>query len=167
MALRIVEVPMPGNTVALLQVADLDEVGHVAERVGQKETFDLAGVSGTLEGIARAVRAGVHKVTPSKTTVELGIQLVVKNGKLTGLIVEGKVEASLKSPWSGVRIPHPMVRLHLRPSRTADRAVPPMRWRAFRTRRDGSGPRDRNAAESTYVRVTCPCRWTMSSSTRK
>jgi hypothetical protein len=38
----------------------------------------------------------VEKVKPSKTTVELGIQLAVQNGKLTGLIVEGKAEASLK-----------------------------------------------------------------------
>jgi len=29
-------------------------------------------------------------------TVELGIQLAIKNGKLTGLIVEGKADASLK-----------------------------------------------------------------------
>ena len=32
----------------------------------------------------------MEKVTPSKTTVELGIELAVKNGKLTGLIVEGE-----------------------------------------------------------------------------
>ncbi len=97
MAVRVVEVELPNKTVALVRAVDLDdEGGQVAEKVGWKETFDLGEVSGTLEGIARAIRSGLEKVAPSKTTVELGIQLAVKNGKLTGLIVEGKADASLK-----------------------------------------------------------------------
>jgi hypothetical protein len=93
---RVVEVALPNQAVALVQAADLDEGGQVAEKVGWKDTFDLAGVSATLDGVAQAIRSGLEKVTPSKTTVELGIQLAVKNGMLTGLIVEGKADASLK-----------------------------------------------------------------------
>ena len=55
--------------------------------MGSKNTFNLEGVSGTLEGVAQAVLDGLKKVAPSKTTVELGIQLAIKNGKLSGLIV--------------------------------------------------------------------------------
>jgi NTP-dependent ternary system trypsin peptidase co-occuring protein len=95
-AVRVVEVVLPNQSVALVQAADLDEGGQVAEKVGWKDTFDFAGVSGTLEGVAQAVRSGLEKVTPSKTTVELGIQLAIKNGMLTGLIVEGKADASLR-----------------------------------------------------------------------
>lgn len=103
MAVRVVEVELPNKTVALVRAADLDEGGQVAEKVGWKETFDLSEVSGTLEGIARAIRSGLEKVAPLKTTVELGIQLAVKNGKLTGLIVEGKADASLRVTleWGG------------------------------------------------------------------
>src|SRR5580693_407229 len=96
MAGDAVEVVLPNNTVALVQVVEIGESAGPAEKVGWKDTFDLEQVSGTLEGIAQAVRSGLDKVKPSKTTVELGIQLAVKNGKLTGLLVEGKVEASLK-----------------------------------------------------------------------
>src|ERR1700733_14334226 len=96
MAARVVEVLLPNQTVALVQAADLDEGGQVAEKGGWKDTFYLADVSGTLEGVAQAIRSGLEKVTPSKTTVELGIQLAVKNGKLTGLLVEGQAQASLK-----------------------------------------------------------------------
>jgi hypothetical protein len=94
-AVRVVEVVLPNESVALVQAVDLDEGGQVAEKVGWKDTFDLAGVSGTLEGVAQAVRSGLEKVTPSKTTVELGIQLAIKNGMLTGLIVDGRADASL------------------------------------------------------------------------
>ena len=95
-AARVVEVSLPNNTVAFVQAADLDADRYDAAKAGRKDVFNFDDVSGTLEGIARAVRSGLQKVTPSKTTVELGIQLALKNGKLTGLIVEGKAEASLK-----------------------------------------------------------------------
>src|SRR5215469_9305095 len=96
MASRVVEVVLPNKTVALVRAVDLDEGGQIAEKVGWKDTFDFADVSATLEGIAQAIRSGLEKVTPSKTTVELGIGLAVKNGKLTGLVVEGEANASLK-----------------------------------------------------------------------
>jgi hypothetical protein len=104
-AVRVVEVLLPNKAVALVRAADLDVEGggQVAEKVGWRDVFDFDGVSGTLEGIAQAVRSGLEKVTPSKTTVELGIELAVKNGKLTGLVVEGDASASLKVTleWGG------------------------------------------------------------------
>ncbi len=103
MAVRVVEVMLPNKTVALVRVTDLDEGGQVAEKVGWRDVLDSEGVSGMLEGIAQAVRSGLEKVTPSKATVELGIELAVKNGKLTGLIVEGDAKASLRVTleWGG------------------------------------------------------------------
>jgi hypothetical protein len=96
MPVGVVEVVLPNGRVAFVQAADLDDGGHAAAKVGRRDIFASKDLSGTLEGIAWAVRSGVEKVKPSKTTVELGIQLAVQNGKLTGLIVEGKAEASLK-----------------------------------------------------------------------
>jgi hypothetical protein len=124
-AVRVVEVTLPNGAVALVRAADLDEgrgSGQVAEKAGLwreeekadlwrdrekagtwQDTFDLEGVSKTLEGIAHAVRSALVKVTPSKTTVELGIDLAVKSGKLTALVVEGGAAASLKVTleWGG------------------------------------------------------------------
>jgi hypothetical protein len=69
---------------SLLRAAGLDDEGRqVSKRVGWRDVFDFDGVSGTLEGIPQAVRSGLEKVTPSRTTVELGIELAAKNGKLT------------------------------------------------------------------------------------
>jgi Trypsin-co-occurring domain 1 len=99
MTSKVVEVALPNNTVALMRATDLDENGQggpVAEKVGWKDSLDFGNVSKTLEGIAESIRSGLEKVTPAKTTVELAIELVVKNGKLTALIVEGDAKASLK-----------------------------------------------------------------------
>jgi Trypsin-co-occurring domain 1 len=95
MGSRVVEVVLPNNAVALVRVSDFDDGGQVAEKVGWKDTFDFADLAGTFEGIAQAIRSGLEKAAPSKTTVMLGIELAVKNGKLTGLIVDGQADASL------------------------------------------------------------------------
>jgi hypothetical protein len=94
-ASRVVEVVLPNKTVALVRAAELDD-GGAAEKVGWKDTFDFEQVSGMLEGIAQAIRSGLGKVRPSRTTVELGIELAVRNGKLTGLLVDGEADASLR-----------------------------------------------------------------------
>jgi Trypsin-co-occurring domain 1 len=103
MAGRVVEVVLPNKAVALVQVTDLDGGGQVAEKVSWKDTFDFADVPGTLEGIAQAIRSGLAKAAPSKTTVELGLDVAVKSGKLTAMLVEGGAKASLKVTleWGG------------------------------------------------------------------
>ena len=103
MASRVVEVVLPNNTVALVQVAEPEGAGGPAEKIGWKDTFDFEHVSGTLEGIAQAIRSGLTKAAPAKTTVELGLELAVKNGKLTGMLVEGQASATLRVTleWGG------------------------------------------------------------------
>jgi hypothetical protein len=96
MASRVVEVMLPNKTVALVRAVELDEPGGTAEKVAWKDQFDFEHVSGTLEGLAEAIRSGLAKVKPTRTTVELGIDLAVKNGRLTGMLVEGEANASLK-----------------------------------------------------------------------
>jgi Trypsin-co-occurring domain 1 len=101
----VVEVSLPNGTVALVRAADLDSTGQAAEKVGWKDTFDLEQVSGTLAGIAQAIRSGLEKAAPTKTTVELGIELAVKNGQLTGLLVSGQANTSLKVTLEWTRKP--------------------------------------------------------------
>jgi hypothetical protein len=98
MASKVVEVVLPNNTVALVRAIQLDEgeAPPTAEKVGWKDQLDFQHVSGTLEGVAQAIQSGLEKVKPTRTTVELGIELAVKNGKLMGMLVEGEANASLK-----------------------------------------------------------------------
>jgi hypothetical protein len=101
----VVEVSLPNGTVALVRAADLDGAAQAAEKVGWKDAFDFDQVSGTLEGIAQAIRSGLDKAAPTKTTVELGIELAVKNGQLTGLLVNGQANTSLKVTLEWTRKP--------------------------------------------------------------
>lgn len=47
----------------------------------------------------------MEKAAPAKTTVELGIELAVKNGELTGLLVNGQASTSLKVTLEWTRKP--------------------------------------------------------------
>ena len=95
MVSKIIEVKLPNGTVALVQAVDADGGGGSAQQVKWPAVFDLDKLTATLDGVAHAIRSGVEKAVPSKTTVELGISLAVKNGVLTTLIVDGKAQASL------------------------------------------------------------------------
>lgn len=101
----VVQVSLPNGAVALVRAADLDGAGEAAEKVGWKSALDFGHVSGALEGIAQAIRSGLDKAAPTKTTVELGIELAVKNGELTGLLVNGQASTSLKVTLEWTRKP--------------------------------------------------------------
>jgi len=104
---RVVEVALPNGATGLMTVRQLD--GGGADKVGWQDRFDFAGVGETLEGVADALKASMAKARPSKVTVELGVELAVKSGKLTALIVEGDAKATftVTLEWSSADEPAP------------------------------------------------------------
>jgi hypothetical protein len=98
---RIVEVQLPNGAVALVRVREFDAGG--AEKVGWPDRFDFGGVAESLQGIADAIWPALHKAKPSKVSVELGIELAIKSGKLVGLLVEGEGSGALTVTleWEG------------------------------------------------------------------
>lgn len=56
-----------------------------------------------MEAIGSQLTAAWEQVKPSKAEVEFGLTLTTKAGKLTGLLMDGEGEASLKITltWSG------------------------------------------------------------------
>jgi hypothetical protein len=88
-----------GDTTFYVEVAD----------VGGPQTVDLDdalsfdGVRDTVETISGELAAVWERVKPREASVEFGLKLTAKTGKLTGLLVEGGGEASLKVTvtWKG------------------------------------------------------------------
>jgi Trypsin-co-occurring domain 1 len=71
-----------------------DTGGPAAIRSDGVLSFD--GVRATVEGIATELSKAWEKVRPSEASVEFALKLTAKSGKLTGLVVEGGGEASLR-----------------------------------------------------------------------
>ena len=91
---EIVELTLPNKATVLARVTALE--GGGAAKVAYGDKFDFADVARTVEGVATALHAAVAKVGPRKVSVKLGIELAVKSGKLTGLIVEGEGKSTLE-----------------------------------------------------------------------
>jgi hypothetical protein len=85
---RIVEVTLPNGATALVRAVHVDG-GATKTTFGDR--FDFADVAATPEGL----RASLVKAAPDTVTVELGLELALKAGKLTGLLVEGEGSGSL------------------------------------------------------------------------
>ena len=91
---NIVEVKLDNGATALISARQIG--GGGATKVAAVPEFDLDAVAGVLEGISTKLQSAVARAAPSKLSVELGLELVVKAGKLTALVVEGEGTASLK-----------------------------------------------------------------------
>lgn len=66
-------------------------------------SFD--GVRDTIEAVATQLTEVWQRVQPSEASVEFGLTVTAKPGKLTGLLVEGEGAAALKVTltWKGTR----------------------------------------------------------------
>lgn len=77
--------------------------GAGASDITASRAFDLDGLRASLAGIAKLAHEAISSVTPDSATVEFGLDVTVESGKLTGLLVSGSGEASLKVTlaWQG------------------------------------------------------------------
>jgi len=60
------------------------------------EALSLDGLGDTIRAVAGELQKSFDAVRPDEATLEFGLDLIAKSGKLTGLIVEGEGNASVK-----------------------------------------------------------------------
>jgi hypothetical protein len=77
-----------------LQVVALDYGG--AEDVAALGPVSLDRVIDTIKDLAASIKPAIDTIAPERASVEFGVQVAVKAGKLTALLVEGSGQASLK-----------------------------------------------------------------------
>ncbi|MEV6330027.1 CU044_2847 family protein [Streptomyces sp. NPDC051909] len=81
------------------------------EGLGGGRMPDLSGVTAALASFADQIGAALHRAAPDRATVEFGCQLGLEGGRLTALVVQGTVDASLRVTleWNRDRPgPHPV-----------------------------------------------------------
>ena len=81
-----------GGAEFYVEVADVGGPATIRDD-GVPLSFD--GVRATVEGIATELAGVWERVKPAEASVEFGLKLTAKSGKLTGLVIEGGGEASL------------------------------------------------------------------------
>lgn len=81
-----------GDVEFFVEVSD----GGGPQTVGADRALSFDAVRDTVEAVASELALVWQKVRPSEATVEFGLSVTAKTGKLTGLLVEGGGSAALK-----------------------------------------------------------------------
>jgi Trypsin-co-occurring domain 1 len=75
--------------------AEVAEAGG-PQAVGLDQVLSFEGVRETVTAVCKELAKAWDAVKPAEASVELALKLVARNGKLTGLLVEGGGEATLR-----------------------------------------------------------------------
>lgn len=81
-----------GGTTFWVEVAE----GSGVSTVSLDTAMSFDGVADAVTEIGRSLSAAWDAVKPDEASVEFGLKVTAKTGKLTGLLVEGGGEAALK-----------------------------------------------------------------------
>jgi hypothetical protein len=79
-----------------VEVADTDQGPRPASPQDTDTALDLEAVRETVTEIGTKLTEAWQAAKPQEASVEFALKLVVKSGKLTGLLAEGSGEAGLK-----------------------------------------------------------------------
>jgi hypothetical protein len=89
-----VRVELPTGEVIWARLSDDSGPSNVsAEDVLHR--LDLADLRGTIQGVSQSVRAALGGLRPDQVSVQFGLELAVKTGKLTSLLAEASGKASI------------------------------------------------------------------------
>ncbi|MFJ2158173.1 CU044_2847 family protein [Streptomyces sp. NPDC087856] len=92
---HVVEALLPNaTTVSIVAVAT--DGRDPAQDVSARGLPTLDDVSSSITGMASLVRDAVVAVRPTSASVEFGVDVKIESGKLSGLIVSGAANATLK-----------------------------------------------------------------------
>ena len=87
-----VEVQLPNGASMYVTAKEIEGAGATKTSTAG---YDFRNVIDALTGLSDVVRSAFASAAPHKTTVKIGIELSVKSGKLTALLVEGGAKGSL------------------------------------------------------------------------
>ncbi|MGF1486447.1 MAG: CU044_2847 family protein [Prochloraceae cyanobacterium] len=88
---QIVPVQINENITVMVEARGLGGEQDVSSQL-----LDFEGVTDAIEALTGAIATTINKVKPDKATVELGLDIAVKSGKLTALLVEGTGKGNIK-----------------------------------------------------------------------
>jgi len=92
MADQVVEITLPNGAIALARVSRL---GGGAEKTAAIPRLDFADFAEVLEGITTSLKEALDRAAPDKVSVTMELELALKSGKLSGLLVDGEGKGSV------------------------------------------------------------------------
>jgi hypothetical protein len=90
----VIPVTLPSGQTILARVQVEGPVDVGAGTVLRK--LAITDLRETVEGVTQSVAQALRRVKPDEVSVEFGVELAVKTGKLTSVLAEGSSNASIK-----------------------------------------------------------------------
>lgn len=106
---RVARIELPDGTPVWARISGAEELGH-AEELSYTDTGFHERVEASVEslhslitGVARSLSGPLSAVRPDEVSVEFGIELTAKAGKVVGLLADGEARAALTVTltWNG------------------------------------------------------------------
>ncbi|MGI5455864.1 CU044_2847 family protein [Streptomyces sp. CA-249302] len=92
---QVVEALLPNDTIVSIVAVSVDG-RDAAQDISARGIPSLDDVRSSITGMASVVRDAVVAARPSSASVEFGVDVKIESGKLSGLIVSGAANATLK-----------------------------------------------------------------------
>ncbi|MEZ7004622.1 CU044_2847 family protein [Streptomyces sp. AD55] len=92
---QVVEACLPDGTAVSIVAVSADG-RDAAQDISARGIPSLDDVRSAISGMASLTRDAVQAVRPDSATVEFGVDVKVESGKLSGLIVSGAANATIK-----------------------------------------------------------------------
>lgn len=112
---RVLLVEMPDGTPVWARISDpegltasSDEMVYSDTGAGEAIQARVESLQGVMTSVARSVRDGLRSVRPDQVSVEFGVELSAKSGRIVGMIADGGAKSSLKITltWGSVGASH-------------------------------------------------------------
>ncbi|MGW4231965.1 CU044_2847 family protein [Streptomyces sp. NPDC004980] len=112
-AARITRIEMPDGTPVWARISGAEELGEPAggptyTDIGYEDLTDriqarVESLTGVVTSVARSLAEPLRAVRPDEVSVEFGIELTAKAGKVVGLLADGEAKGAIKVTltWSG------------------------------------------------------------------
>ena len=91
-----IPVKLPNKAVIHIEATALRGLNTGQEVVDLQQVFSFKAIREAIQGITWQVAHAIESTRPQKASVEFGIDVGVKNGKLTAMLVKGSGKTHLK-----------------------------------------------------------------------
>ncbi|MFF5273124.1 CU044_2847 family protein [Streptomyces sp. NPDC000133] len=134
---RITRIELPDGTPVWARISGAEELRRTPAGSGLSYTDTgfsdqvqarVESLQGVVTGVARSLAGPLRAVQPDEVSVEFGIELTAKAGKVVGLLADGEAKGAIKVTltWSGGGPPvDPPITLQV-PAQAAAPAAPPI-----------------------------------------
>ncbi|KAF4410232.1 MULTISPECIES: CU044_2847 family protein [Streptomyces] len=99
---RVAQIALPDGTEVWARVSDPGELpsasgdGFADTGVADRAAAQLESFHGLVTGVARSLADAARSVRPDEVSVEFGIELTAKSGKVVGLLADGEAKGAIK-----------------------------------------------------------------------